>query len=332
MSNTELIQDEGLEASLPPLPVPEVTYRWSQNYARIDTPYKNTYEFSTENNFTVQPTTWEDFYAILALDKDSIVRNFLCALDPKSTENFRRVSAVEREEVVVPQEVYERQAEIDAKHAKESRLEFFKNEYQRGVAYQIQHGTLDHIPETLEADAKAFALKKMKEEDKDKLNQKLKANKVSEGTTEATLIVDETQVLENTSTQNVVDPVTEPLVETVTQPEVTPTVDPVVEPTTVEPTLEPTVEPVVEPTVETPVEVTPTELVALTEVPTEPTTPESEVVPTEEALVTEPVIEPVVENPIVESTLEPTAPTVEPTVEAPIEEPAPTTSKKKKSS
>lgn len=332
MSNTELIQDEGLEASLPPIPVPEVTYRWSQNYARIDTPYKNTYEFSIENEFTVQPLTWEDFYAILALDKDSIVRNFVCALDPKSKEHFRRVSAIEREEVIVPQEVWDRQAEIDLEHARKGRLESFKNEYQRNIAFKIQHGTLDHIPETLEADAEAYALEKMKQEDEDKLNQELEANKVSEGTTEATVIVDETQVLENTSTQNVVDPVTEPLVETVTQPEVTPTVDPVVEPTTVEPTLEPTVEPVVEPTVETPVEITPTEIVAPTEVPTEPTTPESEVVPTEEAPTTEPVVETLEENPTVEPTLEPTAPTVEPTVEAPIEESAPTTSKKKKSS
>lgn len=253
-------------------------------------------------------------------------------MDPKSKEHFRRVSAIEREEVIVPQEVWDRQAEIDLEHARKGRLESFKNEYQRGIAFKIQHGTLDHIPETLEADAEAYALEKMKEEDEDKLNQELEANKVSEGTTEATVIVDETQVLENTSTQNVVDPVTEPLVETVTQPEVTPTVDPVVEPTTVEPTLEPTVEPVVEPTVETPVEITPTEIVAPTEVPTEPTTPESEVVPTEEAPTTEPVVETLEENPTVEPTLEPTAPTVEPTVEAPIEESAPTTSKKKKSS
>lgn len=328
MSNTELIQEEVLEeASLPPLPAPEVTYRWSQNYARIDTPYKNTYEFSIENDFTVQPLTWEDFYAILALDKDSIVRNFVCALDPKSKEHFRRVSAIEREEVIVPQEVWDRQAEIDLEHARKGRLESFKNEYQRSIAFKIQHGTLDHIPETLEADAEAYALEKMQKEDEDKLNQELEANKVSEGTTEATVIVDETQVLENTSTKVIVDPVTEPLVETETQPEVTPTVDPVVEPT-----LEPTVEPVVEPTVETPVEVTPTELVAPTEVPTEPTTPESEVVPTVEAPTTEPVVETLEENPTVEPTLEPTAPTVEPTVEAPIEEPAPTTSKKKKSS
>ena len=248
-------------------------------------------------------------------------------MDPKSKENFRRVSAIERDEAIVPQEVWDRQAEIDLKHARNGRLEAYKNEYQRGIAFKIQHGTLDHIPDTLEADAEAFALEKMKQEDEDKLNQELEANKKAEGTTEVTVIVDEKQVLENTSTQNVVDPVTEPLVETVTQPEVIPTVDPVVEPT-----LEPTVEPVVEPTVETPVEITPTELVAPTEVPTEPTTPESEVVPTEEAPMTETVIEPVVENPIVEPTLEPSAQTVEPTVEAPIEESALTTSKKKKSS
>lgn len=231
MSDKELIQDEVLEeVSLPPLPIPEITYRWAQNYARLDTPYKNTYEFSVENNYTVQPLTWEDFYAILTIDKDSIARNFLCSADPKSKEHFRRVSAIEREEVLVPDEVYEKQAQIDLEHARRGRLEAFKNEYQRNIAYQIQHGTLDHIPETLEADAEAYAVDKMKQEDEDRLNQELEANKSAEGTADATVTTDETQVLENTSTTEIVDPVTEPGAETVTQPEVTPTVEPTLEP------------------------------------------------------------------------------------------------------
>lgn len=234
------------------------------------------------------------------------------------------MSAIEREEVIVPQEVWDRQAEIDLEHARKGRLESFKNEYQRDIAFKIQHGTLDHIPDTLEADAEAYAVEKMKQEDEDKLNQELEANKTSEGTTDATVIVDETQILKNTSTQNVVDPVTEPLVETETQPEVTPTV---------EPTLEPTVEPVVEPNVETPVEETPTEPVAPTEVPTETTAPESEVVPTEEAPATEPVVETLEETPTEETPSEESmTPTKEPIVEAPVEELTPTTSKKKRSS
>lgn len=170
-------------------------------------------------------------------------------MDPKSKEHFRRVSAIEREEVIVPDEVYERQAKIDLENARRGRLEAFKNEYQRNIAFQIQHGTLDHIPETLEADAEAYAIEKIKQEDDEKLNQELEANKETEGTVDATVTVDETQVFENTSTQENVDTVTEPLVETTTDPEATPT-----DPATLEPTA-----PTVEAPVETPVESAPTE-------------------------------------------------------------------------
>ena len=59
MSDTELIQDTVEEgASLPPLPIPEITYRGSQNYIRFETPYRTIYEFNSANKFTVQPETW----------------------------------------------------------------------------------------------------------------------------------------------------------------------------------------------------------------------------------------------------------------------------------
>lgn len=59
MSDTELTQ-EGVEEGtlLPPMPVPEITYRGSQNYIRFETPFRTIYEFSSANKFTVQPETW----------------------------------------------------------------------------------------------------------------------------------------------------------------------------------------------------------------------------------------------------------------------------------
>ena len=237
---------------------------------------------------------------MLGIDGANIVRNFVLALDPSSKESFRRVSAIEREEETIPQEVFDKQKEVDLDNARKGRYEAFKNEYQRNINLQIINGTLDHIPENLEADAEKYAEEKIKEEDK-------------KGVTENTE-VSEPQVLENISTQEIVDPVTEPCAETEVQSEVTQTVNTVVEPI-----------------VDTPVEVTPTEPVDPTEVPSESTTPESEVVPTEEAPTTEPVVETIEEKPTVETTSETITPTVEPTVEAPIEEEVTTTSKKKKS-
>ncbi len=314
MSNEELIQDTvEEEASLPLLPIPEITYRGSQNYIRYETPYRTIYEFTSENKFTVQPETWGDFYSILGVDGHNIVRNFVLTIDPSSKESFRRISAIEREEETIPQEIFDKQKEVDLDNARKGRFEAFKNDYQRGINLQIINGTLDYIPENLEKDAEKFAQDKMKEEDESKLAQEIEANKAQEEVPTVPTEVSEPQVLENTSTQEIVDPVTEPSAETEVLTEVTPTVDPTVEPV-----------------VEAPV-VEPTEPVAPTEVPTETTNLEAPVTPTEEAPETVPVVETSEENPVVQTSEEPSVPTEEPIVEAPVEEAVTTTSKKKKS-
>lgn len=229
------------------------------------------------------------------------------------------MSSIEREEALVPQEVWDKQAEVDLEHAKKGRLEAFKNEYQRSIQLQIINGTLDHIPENLEADAEEFAKEKIRKEDEDRVNQELELNKLQG--TEPVVEVDPTVIVENSTV--IVDTITDPVVDTTTPVETTPVVDPI---------LEPVVDPVVEPVVELTPGVTPDETVAPTVDTIEPTITESEIVPLEEAPITDPVVEPIVENPVVETPIvEPIAPIVESTVEAPVEKPVTTSSKKKSS-
>lgn len=214
------------------------------------------------NNYTVQPLIWGDFYAILALDGNSIVRNYVVAMDPHGKEHFRRMSAIEREEALVPQEVWDKQAVIDLEHARVGRVNAYKNDYQRGINLQIINGTLDHIPENLEEDAEAFAKEKIKREDEDKLNEELEANK-----TQGSEVIIE----------NIVDPLVEPIVDTPIQTEGTPSIDP---------TLEPIIEEVVEPIVETPSEIIPDETKNPTIDPIDPIPPEIIVAPIVEPTVT----------------------------------------------
>lgn len=154
--------EEGVD--LPSLPLPEITYRGPQHYARVDTPFRNVYEFSESNDYTVTPFSWEDFYFIIGLDGQSIARNYVLAQDPSAKNVLRRMSAIDREEVLVPEEIYAKQREVDAEHEKNARLEAYKNEYKRNINLQIMQGILDHIPETLEQDAEDYAKFKVEED------------------------------------------------------------------------------------------------------------------------------------------------------------------------
>lgn len=243
--------------------IPSIFYRGPENFVNIIGNSRTNYVFSRETDYTVAPVTWEDFYEILLVDRYNVRdRLFVLADDPSISTNLRRVAP---EEVEIPQSLYDAQAETDAVTKKQTELFRLKNEYIGRINLQIAHGTLDCIPENLEADAQAYAdeqyallnIEEVATEVVDTPVETVPETPVEAVPSVETPVVETPEVLENVST-NTVDPVTEPtdVVATdtpvVENPVETPSETPVV------PVDTPTVAPVDTPVEESIVQVGPT--------------------------------------------------------------------------
>lgn len=135
--------------------IPSIFYRGPENFVNVIGSSRTNYVFSRETDYTVTPVTWEDFYEILLIDRYNI-RNRLFVLvgDPTWETNLRRVAP---EEVIISQDLYDAQAQVDTVSKKQAEITRLKNEYIARINLQIAHGTLDAIPENLEDDAQAYA-------------------------------------------------------------------------------------------------------------------------------------------------------------------------------
>lgn len=276
--------------------IPSIFYRGPENYVSVISASRESYTFSRETDYTVSPTSWEDFYEILLLDKFNVRwRLYVVVWDPTGDTNLRRVSA---DELVQADEVVEAQAVINDESAKRTQLLGLKNQYIASINLQIAHGTLESIPKNLEDDAEKFAV-----EQYEKLHNPVVVEEpVGDVVVNTTLDVPATDVVLNT------DPVLDP--------PVTPT------PETEVPSETPTETPVETAPVETPVVETPEVVENTSSESTDTVTQPPAETPTEDPVPSE-TDTPPSEDPVPSETTETSEPTADevPTTETPTEAP-----------
>ena len=130
----------------------KIIYRGAEQIARIFTNSKNTYVFEESNGFSVVASTWADYYEIISYD--STHKNFVDAKDPLAQTDMRRKSQFEYQ---VPKEVYEDQIKRDIESKAKALYTKNVQAYKNSIYDKIASGIIDAIPETIDADAIAYA-------------------------------------------------------------------------------------------------------------------------------------------------------------------------------
>ena len=129
----------------------KLIYRGSEQIFHFVAMSKNRYSFSAENDYSVQPSTWADYYEMIAFDKSHT--NIVDAKDPLAKTNLRRVSMYEYS---VPEELIRTQELRDKQALKEKILLEFQKKYIRGVYDKVASGVIT-LPENVEESAVEYA-------------------------------------------------------------------------------------------------------------------------------------------------------------------------------
>lgn len=130
----------------------KLIYRGPEQIARIRTMSKMTYVFERKNAFTVLPSTWADYYELIAFD--GTFTKIVDSEDPLAKTDMRRKSQFDYE---MPKEVAEKQA-MKAKELQDAQLyRSYIESYKRSICDRIASGTLESFPDTYEEDAIQFA-------------------------------------------------------------------------------------------------------------------------------------------------------------------------------
>lgn len=131
-----------------------ITYCGPKTSVEVLTPERVSYFFSEKNKFTITPNSWRDLYYIMSMDPSPLYKHFKFTRDPDSKFSDRRIVRDEFDIDPAIQEAQQAREEL-AVLAQEKAAK--KKFYIDGVNLKIAQGILDHIPETLEEDAEAYA-------------------------------------------------------------------------------------------------------------------------------------------------------------------------------
>lgn len=96
---------------------------------------KNKYSFTIDNEFSVTPSTWADYYEMIAFDKSHT--SIVDAKDPLSKTNLRRVSMYE---YAVPEKLIKAQEQRDEEAKKERIHRELQKKYMFSITDKIASG------------------------------------------------------------------------------------------------------------------------------------------------------------------------------------------------